>query len=176
MATPENEAIAQMLCGHLRAMTKRAQQIPPEKFDWTFAPPAPTPRTLVTHAWQWLICDRYHIEEPDASLHPPVPDPPAEQAALCAALAEETDRWEALILAQTPAQMDEKRHQFNDKSWDWSVRGSIHHMYQNVVYKHGQLATIYFALGLDGTEPYAAPFPNPIYVEVFGADWPRQAA
>jgi hypothetical protein len=42
-------------------------------------------------------------------------------------------------------------------------------MIQNCIYKNGQLATIYFALGLDGTEPYEAPFPNPIYEQAWAA-------
>jgi hypothetical protein len=174
--TPENHAIAEILCGHMRKMARIAGQIPADKFDWTYAPPAPTPRTLVTHAWQWLICDRYHIEQPDASMHPRVPDPPADQQALCAALASEADTWEKMLLAMSFETMAEKRHQFNDTNWDWSVRGSVYHMIQNAIYKHGQLSTIYFALGLDGTEPYEAPFPNPIYAEVFGPDWPAKKA
>lgn len=157
-----------MLCGHLRQLAGCARQIPADKFDWTYAPPAPTPRILVTHAWQWLVCDRQHIENPDASQHPRVPEPPADQQALCDTLDAETARWEQIILALTPEQLDEKRHQFNDTEWDWSVRGILHHMYQNCVYKNGQLSTIYFALGLDGDAPYDAPFPNPIYTEIFG--------
>ena len=169
----ENEGIAMMLCGHIRVMVRSARKIPADKFDWTYAPPAPTPRTLVTHAWQWLVCDRYHIEQPDASLHPRVPDPPDDQQALCDVLAAEADTWEKLILSLTPEQMAEKRHQFNETSWDWSVRGCLYHMLQNGIYKNGQLSTIFFALGLDGTEPYDAPFPNPIYAEIFGDDWPK---
>lgn len=33
-----------------------------------------------------------------------------------------------------------------------------------MIYKHGQLSTLFFALGLDGEEPYTAPFPNDVYV------------
>ena len=98
---------------------------------------------------------------------PPVPTPDG-QIALCDALAEETDRWEAMILSLTPEQLGEERHQFNDPG-PWSIRGILHHMNQNCVYKNGQLSYLYFAMGLDGTDPYAAPFPNPIYDEVFGA-------
>lgn len=148
-------------------MTHCARQIPADKFDWTFAPPAPTPRILVTHAYQWLICDRFHIEQPDASQHPRVPDPPETQTELCDALDAETDRWQTLLRNLTDEQLAEERHQFNGEQ-EWSVRGSVYHMVQNCIYKNGQLATIYFALGLDGTEPYDAPFPNPIYAEVFG--------
>ncbi len=166
--TPETKACADILCNHLRGMVSRARLIPPDKFDWTFAPPAPTPRILVTHAWQWLVCDRQHLEQPDASLHPRVPDAPTDQQALCDALAAETDRWEQLLASLTDERMAETRQQFNDASWDWSVRGSVYHMVQNCIYKHGQLSTLFFALGLDGTEAYTAPFPNPIYDEVFG--------
>lgn len=168
MPITETESIARMLCGHLRQMVHHARAIPSEKFDFTFASPAPTPRTLVTHAYQWLVCDRQHVEEPDASKHPRVPRPES-QAALCDALAEETDRWEAMILALTPERLDEERHQFNDPE-NWSVRGILQHMCQNCVYKNGQLSYLFFALGLDGDAPYDAPFPNPIYEEVFGKE------
>lgn len=71
-----------------------------------------------------------------------------------------------MITSLTPSQLDETRHQFND--YESSVRGFITHILQthilqNTIYKHGQLSTIYFALGLDGAEPYAAPFPNTFY-------------
>ena len=169
MSTPETEAIASQLCGHLRGIAHRGRGIPEGKFDFAFAPPAPSARTLVTHAYQWLVCDRQHVEQPDAAKHPRVPDAPQDQQALCDALLEETDRWQEMILSLTPEQLGEVRHQFNDPS-DWSVRGILHHMYQNCVYKSGQLSYIYFALGLDGDAPYDAPFPNPIYEEVFGKE------
>lgn len=158
---PENEAYVSLLCGHLGQMVRRLRQIPADRWDWTFAPPAPTPRILATHAWQWLICDRQHIAEPDACRHPRVPDPPADPSALCDALQEETDRWHSLLMSLTLEQLDEPRRQFNE--YEMPVRGFVCHMIQNCIYKHGQLATIYFALGLDGEEPYDAPFPNPIY-------------
>lgn len=157
-----------MLCGHLYTIVERGRAIPTDKFDWAFALPAPTARTLVTHTWQWLVCDRQHIEMPDASAHPRVPDPPEDQQALCDALAAETDRWRSLTESLTPEKMDEPRHQFNDPR-DWSIRGVLHHMYQNSVYKSGQISMIYFALGLDGEGLYEADFPNPIYDIVFGS-------
>ena len=48
-----------------------------------------------------------------------------------------------------------------------NTRGFVCHMIQNVIYKHGQFSTIFFALGLDGDGPYEAPFPNAIYKEVW---------
>ena len=161
MFATENEAYASLLCGHLYDMTERLRILPAELWDWTPAPAAPTARILAAHTWQWLICDRQHIAEPDALKHALIPEPPADPTAMCDVLAEETITWRDLILSLTPAQFDEQRHQFN--SHPRNVRNFVCHMIQNTIYKHGQFATLFFALGLDGTEPYSAPFPNPIY-------------
>ena len=163
MAEPA-QTLSWLLRMHLRGMTKRLRLIPEDKWDWTFAPPAPTPRLLATHAWQWLICDRQHIEEPDAAKHPSVPNPPAEPAALCDALDAEMDRWQELLERLTPEEMDAPGSQFND--YPMPVRGFLGHAVQNTLYKNGQLATIFFALGLDGEAPYEAPLPNPIYAQL----------
>ncbi len=160
----ENEAYADLLCGHLHGMVYRLRQLAPAQWEWTPAPPAPTARILATHAWQWLICDRQHLAEADASKHPLVPEPSADPTALCDALAEETERWRVLILDMTPMQFAEERHQFN--GYEMNVRDFVCHMIQNCIYKHGQFATLYFALGLDGNAPYDAPFPNPIYAKL----------
>lgn len=107
MSSPETEAIARMLCGHLYTIVERGRAIPADKFDWAFDLPAPTARTLVTHTYQWLVCDRQHIEIPDASRHPRVSTAPHDQQALCDALAAETARWRTLILELSAAQMDD---------------------------------------------------------------------
>ena len=60
---------------------------------------------------------------------------------------EEPDRWEALIRSLTPEQLDEPRRQFNG-DYEVGVRGFVCHMIQNCIYKHGQFATLFFALGL----------------------------
>lgn len=164
----ESQAYERLLCGHLDDMVWKLRRIPADKLDFTFAPPAPTPRILAVHAWQWLICDRQHIAEPDAAKHSRIPDPPADQQILCDALAAETEKWRQLIRSLTPEKLDETRHQFNIPEAKMTVRGFICHIIQNSIYKNGQMSTIYFALGLDGTEPYDAPFPNPIYEEFFG--------
>ncbi len=154
--------------GHLTCIQRWASRMSDEQFDFTYHPAAPTARTLVTHAWQWLICDRMHIEEPDASKHPRVPEAPTDKGGLIAALEAETKHWDEMLKAMTPEKLDEVRHQFNETNFDWSVRGCVYHMLQNVIYKNGQLSYLAFSFGLDGTEPYTAPFPNPIYAEVFG--------
>ena len=158
----EIEAYAWMLCMHLDAMTHRLRLMPPDKWDWTPAPAAPTARTLASHAWQWLICDRQHIAERDVSKHARIPEPPSDPQAMCDALQEETKKWRTLILELTPERLDEERYQFLPEN-SLTVRWFVCHMIQNCIYKNGQFATLFFALGLDGTELYDAPFPNPIY-------------
>ena len=165
----ETELYEQLLCGHMNGMVYRLRRIPAERFDETFAPPAPTPRLLATHALSWLQCDRAHIEEADAAKHPRIPEPPADPAALCDALAVETENWRTLLRSLTPERLNETRHQFNEPEARMTVRQFIGHILQNNIYKHGQLTTLYFAWGYDGDAPYTAPLPNPIYAEVFGA-------
>lgn len=164
MATNENELYINILCWHLRQMADRLSQIPEDRWDWSPHVAAPTARTLAAHAWQWLICDRQHIAEPNALQHAPIPDPPADPPAMCRALAEETDHWEALIRGLTSEQLAAPHRQFN--GYPMTVRDFVGHMVQNCIYKNGQLATLYFALGLDGEGPYKAPFPNPLYADL----------
>ena len=164
----ENEAYVDLLCVHLKSFVRRLREVPADRWDWQPEIPAPSARTLAQHAWQWLICDRQHIRNADASRHPRIAEPPAGQQDLCDALAEETENWRALIMSLTPEQLSEPRMLFNCPDPKTTVRGLVCHMIQNTIYKHGQMSTIYFMLGLDGTEPYTAPFPNPIYEEEFG--------
>ncbi len=163
----ENEAYALVLCNHLQSFIDYLRKLPPEKWDWAPDPAAPTARILATHAWQWLQCDRQHIIEPDASLHPRIPDPPSEPEMMCQALQEETECWRALLQGLTPEQLDEERFQFNG-GFPLNVRGFICHTIMNAIYKNGQFTTLFFALGLDGREPYTAPLPNPFYEQRFG--------
>ena len=83
---------------------------------------------------------------------------------MCAILQAEVDTWKEMTLAMTLEYLAELRSQFG--IFEMNVRGFVCHMIQNCIYKHGQFATLYFALGLDGDAPYDAPFPNPIYAEL----------
>jgi hypothetical protein len=164
----EMEQYRMLLLMHLRGFVERLRMLPDDRWDWTPDPAAPTPRTLAVHTWQWLQCDRQHIADPDASRHPRTLEPPVETAALCDALAAETEEWNRLLLTLTPEHLDRSSEQFNVSGSAMNVRGFIGHIIQNTIYKHGQFSELFFALGLDGTEPYTAPFPNPIYAELFG--------
>ncbi len=146
---------------HVRGMAGCLRQIPADKWDWTFAPPAPTPRILAAHTLSWLVCDRQHIEEPDALKHALVPEMPTDPAAVCDALDAEIARWGLLLDRLTPEDLDAPRFQFN--GYPMTVRDFLGHIVQNSIYKNGQLMTLFYALGLDGDAPYDAPFPNPIY-------------
>lgn len=153
-----------LLSMHVRGISGSLRQIPSDKWDWTFAPPAPTPRILAAHTLSWLICDRQHIEEPDARVHALVPDIPSDPVAVCDALDAEIARWDALFGHLTSEYLDAPRAQFNN--YPLTVRQFIGHIVQNSIYKNGQLMTLFYALGLDGDAPYDAPFPNPIYAEL----------
>lgn len=166
--TPETRTFLWLLRMHVRSMAACLRQIPADQWDWTFAPPAPTPRILAAHTLSWLICDRQHIEQPDAAFHAPVPSVPADPAAVCGALDTEMDRWEALLPRLTPEDLDAPRAQFN--KYPMTVRQFLGHIVQNSIYKNGQLMTIYYGLGLDGDALYDAPFPNPIYAALHEAD------
>jgi hypothetical protein len=154
----EIEAYSSLLFGHLIPIIRRLRQIPADRWEWQIEPPSPSPRILAEHSWSWLASDRRHIlgAKPDDGFR--LPDPPNDQQAMCGLLAEEMAEWKTLLNRMTPEILAEPRLSFG---WQpYTVRGLICHMIQNLIYKHGQLSTLYFALGLDGTEPYTAPFPN----------------
>lgn len=158
----ETELYTRMLCGYIDVMTHWLRRIPEEQWDWTPNVSAPTPRQAAEHTWVTLICDRQHLEQPDVSLHPLVPDPPQDPAALCDALQAEAQWWRGWLPLQTAETYLEPRKQFGVANVN--VRWFVFHTMQQVVYKLGQLSTLYYALGLDGTEPYTAPFPNEYYL------------
>jgi hypothetical protein len=142
------------------------RKLKPEHWDWAPDQAAPTPRTVAVHAWQWLMCDRQHIDEPDFARHTNVPEPPEDIDKFCEAFAEETENWRQLLRRLTPEDLVKPRNQFGQPDAHMNIRFFIGHMVQNLIYKHGQFAEVFFALGYDGTEPYSAPFPNAIYDEV----------
>ncbi len=160
----EPDAASDILVGHARVMAKRLRQLPLDKWDFAYAPGAPTPRTLANHALSWLRCDRQHLENPDVSSHHLIPDPPKNEAELCADLEHEADLWEALLARLNEQDMLSVRNQFGNPDYSMNVRGYIAHMIQNTIYKHGQFSYVFFALGLDG-DIYDAQFPNQLYRE-----------
>lgn len=157
----ENEAYIELLCRHLGDMINRLRAIPEERWDWTPAPSAPTPRIVAEHTWSWLVADRQHLQEPDITQHSPIPAAPAGPQALCEALEAERNYWRETLLTLTPAQLKEERFQFGMGPMD--VRSLIVHITQQVIYKHGQLSTLFYTLALDGEALYTAPYPNDGY-------------
>ena len=163
---PEIDSYINLLCGHIEYFAFRLRQMPSADWDWTPDPAAPTARILATHTLQWLQCDRQHIEQADASKHSRIADVPSDPQAICDAMEAENEAWRLLLSSLTTEALDAKRSQFNQH--EMTVRKFICHMIQNTIYKHGQFSTLFFAKKLDGSEPYTAPFPNPIYEEIFG--------
>ena len=162
----ELESYEWLLIEHLEAMLRALRKMKPEHWDWTPDQAAPSARTAAVHAWQWLMCDRQHINEPDARKHTNVLEAPDDTDEFCRLFEEEIENWRHLLRNMDPATLDEERRQFGGDRVQLNVRFFVLHMIQNVIYKHGQLTIAFFALGYDGTEPYSAPFPNDIYDEV----------
>ena len=75
----ENESYATLLHWYVSRFVERLRKLPPERWDWQIAIPAPSAHTLANHTWQCLVCDRQHILEPDVSLHADVPEPPEDR-------------------------------------------------------------------------------------------------
>lgn len=108
----ENEAYVELLCRHLGTLISRLRAIPEEQWDWTPSPAAPTARMVAEHTWNWLVADRRHLQEPNITLHAPVPAAPTEPQALCDALEAERGFWHKTLLTLTPEQIAEERFQF----------------------------------------------------------------
>ena len=164
--TNELQTYERLLCGHLDDFVARLRLLPTDKWDWTPNPAAPTPRTLAVHTWQWLVCDRQHISEPNAARHQRIPDAPAEVSEICSFLQSECENWRVLLRDLTAERLDRPSFSFNQPNSRKTVRNFIAHMVQNVIYKHGQFSTLFFAMELDGKGQYTAPFPNAIYEEL----------
>jgi hypothetical protein len=162
----EMEASAQLLLMHLRGMTARLRQLSADQWDYSFALPAPTPRILALNTLQWLKCDRQHMTAASFDAHQLIPEPGDDPEAICAALDEEANEWEALLKSLTPEELDRVVRQFDGGMVEMNIRSYVSHMVQNVIYKSGQFSTIYFGLGLDGDGKYECPWPNQIYAVV----------
>ena len=152
-----------MLEDHLGAMIRGLRRLKPEHRDWTPDQAAPSCRVIAEHAWQWMVCDRQHITEPDASLHAEIPEAPRDSTQLCLILEQELYTWRELISSLPAELLDEPRFHFGIEENTMNIRSLIGHTIQNVVYKHGQFAVLFYALGYDGDLPYSAPLPNAIY-------------
>ena len=170
---PEIKAYAGLIDSHLSQMIERLQKIPSDRYDWTPDPAAPTPLGIATVTCEWLIADRLHVEVADPTLHPSI-DVPVGFDELCAALGEERRRWHDLLagldslpfregpgVGSDPSTLNSPRYHFGVFPRD--VRFMIIHIAQQVIYKNGQLSTLFFALKLDGDGPFTAPSPRDEY-------------
>ena len=162
----ELENYEALLIEHLEAMLRALRKMSAEHWDWSPHPAAPSARIIGVHTWQWLVCDRQHITEPDVLGHALVPDAPRDIHQFCDVFEQEILNWRHLLRSLEPSDLLKSRPQFGNPDDTQNIRAYIGHMVQNGIYKHGQLAELFYALQYDGSGPYAAPFPNPLYEEM----------
>jgi hypothetical protein len=154
-----------LICdSYMPGIAHRMRTMKPQHWDWAPYPSAPTARTSAVHAWQWLMCDRQHILHGDMIGH--VTEPPPDPEAFADAVLAESEAWRSLLRSLDPAELARPLRQFGNPEEELDLRWFLAHSTQNLIYKAGQVSWVYFALGYDGVEPYAAPFPNPIFDEL----------
>ena len=166
----ELEVFEIMTAGFVGSIMRAAQGIPEDKWNWSFSERTPTPREVCEHTFAWLWCDRQQMTVPDRSLHRPTPDPPPARDSMVRLLEEEAMEWRRVVRALTPEMLLDERESWNGETRN--IRSFLFHMGQNVVYKAGQIWTLAFELGLDGSGPYDAPYPNRYYGFTDFAPWP----
>lgn len=166
----ELEDFEVMTAGFVGSIVRAATGIPEDKWNWSFSARTPTAREICEHTFVWLWCDRQQMTVLDRSLHGPTPDLPPERESIILLLKEEAEEWRRLVRSLSPGQLLEER-----ESWDGetrNLRSFLFHMGQHVIYKAGQIWMLAFDLGVEGMEPYTAPYPNLDYGFADAAPWP----
>lgn len=166
----ELELFELMIPDYAGSIVRDAREIPDDKWNWSFSARTPSPREIVEHTFAWLWCDRQQLTVPERSRHRPTPDLPPERLPMTQLLLDEAMEWQNLIRSFSPEALIEER-----EWWDGhtiNVRAFLFHMAQQVVYKAGQISLLTFELGLDGGNPYDAPWPNRIYGFADCPPWP----
>lgn len=166
----ELEAFELMTAGFVGSIVRAAGLIPDDRWNWSFSERTPTAREICEHTFAWLWCDRQQVTIFDRSKHRPTPELPADRSTMIRLLQGEAKDWRILVRSLTPEQLLEERETFDGDMR--LVRSFLFHMGQQVVYKAGQIWMLAFDLGLDGSGPYDAPYPNRYYGFVDAAPWP----
>ena len=167
----EFEVFELMTAGYVGSIVRVARLIPDDKWNWSFSERTPTAREICEHTFAWLWCDRQQMTVLDRAKHQPTPDPPADRQQMIQLLEEEAKEWQRLVRSLIGKDLLEERDPWDD-GLPRAFRSFLFHMGQNVIYKAGQIWMIAFELGLDGTGPYDAPYPNAMYGFSGTAPWP----
>ena len=162
----EAKSYDRLLQLHLDKMIERCHKMSDEQWNWRPTPPAPSTKEVVEHAWIWLVMDRLHIENEIDMAAWQASSPPASRTLMIAEFERETKRWHEMLTSMDNRVLDQDRKRSG--IFRATVRYFVQHMVQNVIYKSGQLSTLYFAQGLDGEAPFKAPMPNEIQEMVAG--------
>src|SRR5579885_3362364 len=154
----EAESYDWLLQNHLEKLIVRSKAMSDEQWNWKPSPPSPCAREIVEHACIWLLTDRLQIEAQQDLLTWRAPALPDGREQMIAELEAESARWRKMLTTMDDSVLNEPRRRHG--IFPSTVRFFVQHMVQNVSYKSGQLATLFFAQGLDGAEPFVAPMPN----------------
>ena len=168
----EQETFELMTAGYVGSLLRAARLFSDEQWNWSFSERTPTAREVCEHAFVWLWCDRQQMTVLDRSLHQPTPELPCDRLSMIQMLEDEAIEWRRLIRGLTAEMLDEER-----EPWEGDrrlIRSFLFHMGQHIIYKAGQIWMLAFELGLEGSEPYDAPYPNRIYGFPDTAPWPAK--
>ncbi len=166
----ELEVFELMIVGYIGSLVRTARSIPDDKWNWSFSERTPTAREICEHTFVWLWCDRQQMTVLDRTQHRPTPDLPIDRMAMIQLLEQEAGEWRRLVRSLDQESLSAEREPWPGETR--VVRSFLFHMGQNVIYKVGQVSVLYYELGLDGGEPYDAPFPNRSYGFTDSAPWP----
>ncbi len=168
----ELEMFEMMVVGFTGSLIRSATKIPHDKWNWSFSERTPTAREICEHAYVWLWCDRMQITRFGGNEPFPTPELPSDQDSMLAILKGEADAWRTLIRSFESRYLADQYQVFGEGD-NRNLRGFLFHMGQHLIYKVGQLSVLFYDLGLDGPEPYAAICPNELYGFRDQKSWPE---
>jgi len=168
-----------MFLFHAEHIIQRCEAMTDEQWNWRPSVPAPNARETASHALMWMISDRMHLEE-RTDVHTAIVEVPNKKEELLQAFRSEVEVWRTWLTNADSRDLNKKVKRFG--ILPTTKRFFVGHALQNLVYKSGQVSVLYFAQGLDGTEPFKAPsqqeilatlepfFMNPLIAAVIAED------
>jgi hypothetical protein len=160
----ETELYSKLLESYISEMLEKLNLLSEDQWCWQPSPPVPSAQMLATNALEWMICDRQHINEPDAKFHDPIPPTPVERECVMERLSAELKEWVRLLSQIRVEDLEAPRRQFNRlDADDQNVRWMMLNAVDNVARRLGELTPLWLALGHGGADPYQNKLPHECY-------------